>query len=124
MFTSAPPWSQIFSFSQSRAGARAHWLTPPCVFQVSKFDLYSMSLNWIATHTVSAIGNATIYPKNYVEIVFCILQLTVGCILQLTVGMTFYKMFMGKISTLIMAGDAQVYQNSSTSLIKEPCNTP
>ena len=75
-----------------------------------------MSLNWIATHTVSAIGNATLYPKNYVEIVFCILQLTVG--------MTFYKMFMGKISTLIMAGDAQVGQKSPRSPIQELLSYP
>ena len=29
-------------------------------------------------------------------------------LVQMTVGMTFYKMFMGKISTLIMAGDEQI----------------
>ena len=32
---------------------------------------------------------------------------------QLTVGMTFYKMFLGKISTLIMAGDAQIIKVSA-----------
>ena len=60
---------------------------------VTMFELYSMSLNWIATHTVSAIGNATLYPKNYVEIVFCILQVlplwrvcTCVCVLQVCIN--------------------------------------
>ena len=51
--------------------------------EISKWELYTLSLNWVATHTVSAIGNSTLYPKNYIEVLFAIVQLTIG--------MTFYR---------------------------------
>ena len=48
----------------------------------------------VATHTVSAIGNSTLYPKNYFEILFAIFQLTIGmvwnCVCGYTVGMFSY----------------------------------
>ncbi|KAJ1465815.1 hypothetical protein T484DRAFT_1863381, partial [Baffinella frigidus] len=31
------------------------------------WEVYTISLNWVATHTVSSIGNTTLYPKNYIE---------------------------------------------------------
>ena len=68
--------------------------------EISKWDLYILSLNWVATHTVSAIGNSTLYPKNYVEVLFAIVQMTIG--------MTFYRMFMGKISTVVMKKDEAI----------------
>jgi len=68
--------------------------------QLTMWELYTLSLNWVATHTVSAIGNSTLYPKNYFEVFFAIFQLTIG--------MTFYRMFMGKISTLVMKKDEKI----------------
>jgi len=67
---------------------------------LSNWELYTTSLNWVATHTVSAIGNTTLYPKNYLEVIFAILQLTVG--------MTFYRMVLGQISTKVMKRDEKI----------------
>ena len=48
----------------------------------------------VATHTVSAIGNSTLYPKNYFEIFFAIFQLTIGmvwsCVYVYTLGILSY----------------------------------
>ena len=66
----------------------------------SSWEMYVQTLNWVSTHTVSTVGNATLCPKNYVEIGFAILLMTIG--------MTFYKTFLGKLSAFIMQKDQHI----------------
>lgn len=67
---------------------------------VTMWELYCISLHWVATHTVSSIGNTTLYPKNWAEIIYAICQLSVG--------MTFYRMVLGQISTRVMQSDQTI----------------
>ena len=67
---------------------------------LSMWELYAQALNWASTHTVSTVGNATLCPKNYLEVGFAMIMMTVS--------MTFYKMFLGKLSAHIMQNDQNI----------------
>ena len=68
--------------------------------ELTSWELYSQAMNWASTHTVSTVGNATLAPKNYLEIIFAILLMTLS--------MTFYKMFLGRLSAQIMQNDQNI----------------